>query len=197
MVCGSPAIVSLASVDCMVCDSPAIASLLPTFGYVSDNKSCPCQVQAVHAEGSAGNEYDGGPLESWHTSAHCQNVRGGSAVMQALQEDVARLAYLAFIPAGGLGLPFLADYGDQLHERFFNASSGTRSVFGRWAARVNDAIEEEDHARFVGDLSPFISLPAGNDHEYVVHDYNLSHNIAATRPAVNPSCASLRWPRNR
>ena len=34
---------------------------------------------------------------------HRQDVRGGSTVMQALQEDVARLAYLAFIPHRGRG----------------------------------------------------------------------------------------------
>ena len=87
----------------MVCGSPAIVSLLPTFGYVSDDNPRPCQVQAVHAEGGAGNEDDGGPSESWHMLAHRQDVRGGSAVMQALQEDVARLAYLAFIPRRGRG----------------------------------------------------------------------------------------------
>ena len=62
-----------------------------------------CQVQAVHAEGGAGNEDDGGPLEPWHMFAHRQDVRGSSAVMQARQEDVARLAYLAFIPHRGRG----------------------------------------------------------------------------------------------
>ena len=87
----------------MVCGSPAIVYLLPTFGYVSDDKSCLCQVQAVHADGSAGNEDDGGPLKPWHMFAHRQDVHGGSAVMQALQEDVARLAHLAFIPHRGRG----------------------------------------------------------------------------------------------
>ena len=180
-----------AAVDCMVCGSPAIVSLLPTFGYVSDDRPCPCQVQVVHAEGGAGNEDDGGSLEPWHMFAHRQDVRGGSAVMQALQEDVARFAYLAFVSHRGRGgwvrlLRLIT--ATELHKRFFHASSGTRSVFGRWAAR--------GHASVVGDLPPFISPPAGNDHEYVIHDYNLSHNIAAPRPAVNPSCAYLRWPRN-
>ena len=54
----------------MVFGSPAIVSLLPTFGYVSDDKPCPCLVQAVHVEGGAGNEDDGGPLEPWHTCSH-------------------------------------------------------------------------------------------------------------------------------
>ena len=127
-----------AAVDCMVCGLPAIVSLLPTFGYVGDDKSCLCQVQAVHAEGSAGNEDDGGPLEPWHMFARRQDVRGSSAVMKALQEDVARLAYLAFIPHRGRGgwvrllRPITAT---ELHERFFNTSSGTRSVFGRCRAR--------------------------------------------------------------
>ena len=49
----------------VVCGSAAIVSLLPTFGYVSDDKPCPCQVQTVHAEGSTGNKYDGDPLEPW------------------------------------------------------------------------------------------------------------------------------------
>ena len=188
------------TVDCMVCGSPAIVSLLPKFGYVSDDKPCPCQVQAVHAEGGAGNKDYGGPLEPWHMFAHRQDVRGGSAVMQPLQEDVARLAYLAFIPRHGRGgwvrLVRLITAAE-LHESFFNSSSGTRSVFGRWAARVNDAIEEECHASVVGELPPFLSAPAGNDHEYIIHYHNLSHHIAAPRPAVNPSCASIiQWPRN-
>ena len=52
----------------MVCGSMAIVSLLLTFGYVSDNKPCSCQVQAVHAVGGASNEDDGSLLESWHIS---------------------------------------------------------------------------------------------------------------------------------
>ena len=87
----------------MVCGSPAIVSRLPTFGYVSDDKPCPCQIQAVHAEGGLGNKDDGGPLEPWHMFAHHQGVRGGSAVIQALQEGVSRLANLAFIPHIGRG----------------------------------------------------------------------------------------------
>ena len=105
------------------------------------------------------------------------------------KEEVAQLAYLAFIPHrewGGWVRLLRLMTAAKPHERFFNASSGTRSVFGRWAARVNDAIGEEDHARVVGDLPPFISPPTGNDHEYVIHNYNLSHHIAAPRPAVNP-----------
>eukprot|EP00904_Undaria_pinnatifida_P003694 jgi/Undpi1/13325/HiC_scaffold_8.g02984.m1 len=48
--------------------------------------------------------------------------------------DVARLAYLAFIPHRGRGgwvrlLRLIS--ATELHDRFFNASSGTRSVFGR------------------------------------------------------------------
>ena len=187
------------AVDCLVCYSPAIVSLLPTFGYVSDGKPCPCKVQAAHAEGGGGNEDDSVLSEQWHMFAHRQDVRCGSAVMQALQEDVAQLAYLSFIPHRGRGywvrlLRLIT--ATELLELFFNASSGTRSVFGRWAALVNDAIKKEDHASVVGDLPLFISLPAGNDHEYVIHDYNLSHLIAAPRSAVNLSCASLRWPRN-
>ena len=133
--------------------------------------------------------------EQWHMFAHRQDVRCGSAVMQALWEDVARLAYLSFIPHRGRGYwvrLFRLITAPELLELFFNASSGTRSVFERWAALVNDAIEIEDHASVVGDLPLFISLPAGNDHEFVIHDYNLSHLIAAPRPAVNPSSASLR-----
>ena len=73
-------------------------------------------------------------MESWHMFAHRQDVHGGSTVMQALQEDVALLAYLAFIPHRGRGgwvrlLGLMT--ATELHERFFNASSGTRSVFGR------------------------------------------------------------------
>ena len=114
-----------------MCGSPAIVSLLPTFGYVSDDRPCPCQVQAVYAAVGAGNEDDGGPLETWHMLAHRQDVRGGSAVMQALQEDVARLAHLAFIPHRGRGgwvrlLRLMT--ATELHERFLNASSGARSV---------------------------------------------------------------------
>eukprot|EP00904_Undaria_pinnatifida_P011895 jgi/Undpi1/7836/HiC_scaffold_23.g10309.m1 len=188
------------AVDCMERGSPAIVSLPPTFGYVSDDKPCHYQAQAVHAEGGAGNEDDGGPLEPWHIFVHRQDVRGGSAVMPALQELVARPAYLAFIPHRGRGdwvLLVRLITATELHERFFNASSGTRSVFGRWAASVNDAIEEEDHASVVGDLLPFLSPPAENDHEYIIHDYNVRHHIAAPRPAVNPLCASiLQWPRN-
>ena len=119
--------------------------------------------------------------------------------MQALQEDVARLAYLAFIlhrRRGGWVCLLRMIMATELHERFFNSCSGTRSVFGRWAARVNGAIEEKDHSSVVSDLPPFLSAPAGNDHEYVIHDYYLSHHIATPRPAVNPSCTSLRWPRS-
>ena len=90
----------------MVCGSPAIVSLLPTFTYVSDDKPCLCQVQAAHAEGGAGDENDGGPLELWHMFAHRQDMRGGSAVVQALQDDVARLAYLASISHRGRGAFF-------------------------------------------------------------------------------------------
>ena len=116
-----------AAIDCMVCGSPAIVSRVPTSGYVSDDKPCPCQVQAVHAEGGAGNEDDGGSMESWHMFAYPQDVRGVSAVMQALQEDVARLAYLAFIPhreRGGWVRLLRLMTATKLHERFFNTSSG-------------------------------------------------------------------------
>ena len=108
------------------------------------------------------------------------------------------LTLLTFFIAGGGGWVRLLRLimATELTERFFNSCSGTRSVFGRWAARVDGAIEEKDHASVVGDLPPFLSPPAENDHEYVIHDYNLSHQIATPRPAVNPSCASLRWPRN-
>ena len=66
-----------AAVDCKVCGSPAIGSLLLTLGYTSDDKPCPCQVQAMHTESGAGNEEDGGHLEPWHMIAHRQDVRGG------------------------------------------------------------------------------------------------------------------------
>ena len=115
-------------------------------------------------------------------------MRDGSAVMQALQEDVARRAYLALNPHHGRGRwvrllrPIAAT---KLHERLFNASSGTRSVFGRWAARVYDAVEE-DHVSVVGDFPPFLSPPAGKDHEHIIHDCNVRHHIAEPRPAVTP-----------
>ena len=100
-----------AAVDCMVRGSPAIVSLWPTFCYVSNDKLCSCHVHAVHAAGGASNEDDGlgAYLESWHMFALRQDLSGSSAVMQALQEDLARLAYLAFHSssrAGGAGFAY-------------------------------------------------------------------------------------------
>ena len=87
--------------------------------YVSNDKSCPCQEQAVHAKSGAGNEDGGGPLEPWHIFAHRQHVCGGFTVMQALQENVAGLAYLPFIPhqGRGLGLPTQAHDGDRTAQK--------------------------------------------------------------------------------
>eukprot|EP00904_Undaria_pinnatifida_P002722 jgi/Undpi1/12450/HiC_scaffold_5.g02121.m1 len=93
------------AVGCMMCGAPAIVSLLPTFGYVSDDRPLPRHARAVRAEDGAGDEDDDGPLGTWHMFARLQSVRGGSAVMLALQ-DVARLACPAFSPhrgRGGLG----------------------------------------------------------------------------------------------
>ena len=101
---------------------------------------------------------------------------------------------LSLLIAGGGALRLMTP--TKLHDRFFHASSGTRSVFGWWAACVNASIEVKDHARVVGDLPPFSPPPAGNDHKYVIHDYNLSQHIVAPCPAANPSCAFLQWPRN-
>ena len=86
--------------------------------------------------------------------------RGGSTVLLALQEDFARVSYPPFIPHREwepwvriLRLLSTADQRQQFYE------SGTQSVFGQWALRVNAAIEYEDSVRIVGDLPPFPSPP--------------------------------------
>ena len=85
-----------------MCGAPAIVSLLPGFGHVDERRPLPRQVRAVRGgDGFADEEY--GPLEPWHMFARRQNVRDGSAVLLALQQDVARLSYPAFIPAHGWG----------------------------------------------------------------------------------------------
>ena len=91
------------TVDCIMCGAPAIVSLLPGFGHVGECRPLPRQVRAVRAGDGFADEDTDGPLEPWHMFARRQNVRGGSAVLLALQEDVARLSYLAFIPAHGRG----------------------------------------------------------------------------------------------
>ena len=91
------------TVDWRMCGAPAIVSLLPGFGHVDERRPLPRQVRAVRAGDGFADEDTDGPLEPWHMFARRQNVRGGSAVLLALQEDVARLSYPAFIPAHGWG----------------------------------------------------------------------------------------------
>ena len=86
-----------------MCGAPPTVSLLPTFHSVSDGGPLPRQVRAVRAKDGAGGEDVGRPLEPWHMFARRQDVSGGSAVVLALEEDVAQLAYppFLFLIAGG------------------------------------------------------------------------------------------------
>ncbi|CAN0560755.1 unnamed protein product, partial [Laminaria digitata] len=64
---------------------------------VDESRQLPRQLRAVRAEDGVNIGDDDGPLEPWHRFARRQDVRGGSAILMALQEDVARVSYPAFI----------------------------------------------------------------------------------------------------
>ena len=143
-----------------MCGAPAIVSLLPGFGYVDGRRPVPRQVRAIRGgDGFVDEEY--GPLEPWHMFARRQNVRGGSAVLLALQEDVA----LAFIPCfhscSGVGaLDAVRQLtAAELHQQFFDTDAGTRAVFGLWALRVDSPLRHEDSVAAIGNLPPFPSMP--------------------------------------
>ena len=85
-----------------MCGAPAIVSLLLGFRHVDESRPLPRQLRAVNAGDGFADEDTDGSLEPWHRFAR-QNVRGDSAVFLALQEDVVRLSYPAFIPAQGWG----------------------------------------------------------------------------------------------
>ena len=124
--------------------SSVIVPLLPTFGYASDDRPLPRQLRAVGDEEDAGDEDDDGPLEPWHMFARRQDVRWWFRRNAGSTKCLPGL-YPVFIPHSGRGgwvrlLRLIT--ANKLQDRFFDASSGARSVFGRWAACVNDAIEE-------------------------------------------------------
>ena len=79
--------------------------------------------------------------------ARGQHVRGGSAVVLPLREDVTRLLYPAFIRARGW-VPWVRYLRQltvvEMHQQFFDAGAGTRAVFGLWALRVDSALRHED-----------------------------------------------------
>ena len=86
--------------------------------------------------------------------ARSQHVRGRSAVVAALREDVTRRSYPAFIPARVWG-PWVR-YPRQLtaaelHQQLFDADPGARAVFGLWALRVDSALRHEDSVGAIGD----------------------------------------------
>ena len=93
--------------------------------------------------------------------ARRQNVRGGSAVLLALQEDVA----LAFIPCfhscSGVGaLDAVRQLtAAELHQQFFDTDAGPRAVFDLWALRVDSPLRHENSVAVIGNLSPFPSIP--------------------------------------
>ena len=80
-----------------MCGDPAIVSLLPGFCNVKESRPLPRQVRAVRVEDGLHDNHVGS-LEPWHMFARRQDFRGGSTVLLALQEDVARVSYPPFIP---------------------------------------------------------------------------------------------------
>ena len=85
-----------------MCGGPTAAAFPPRFGDVEDSKPLPRQVRAVRAADGLGDEDADGRLEPCHMFARRQFVRGGSAILLALQNDIARLRTpLSFLPAGG------------------------------------------------------------------------------------------------
>lgn len=152
------------TIDCMMCGTPAAVSLLPAFGNVDESRQLPRQLRAVRAEDGVNIGDDDGPLEPWHRFARRQDVRGGSAILLALQEDVARVSYPAFIPHRQWGdwvrTLRLMTVTELQHQ--FDTSAETTCILGRWALRVNNAIEHEDSAVIVGNLPTFPLPPAGN-----------------------------------
>ena len=61
----------------------------------------PRQVPAVRAGDGLADEATDSPLEQWHMFAGGRNVRVGSVVLLALQEDVPRSSHPSFTPAHG------------------------------------------------------------------------------------------------
>ena len=122
---------------------------------------------------------DDGLLEPWHMFARRWDFRCSSAVLLALQEDVARVSYPAFIPHRGCGSwvrSLRLRTAAEQQQQFFDTDSGTRSVFGQWALRVNAASKYEDSVNIVRDSPLFPSppvrqpLPAcGNTSYYVAY----------------------------
>ena len=132
------------TVDCMMCGGPAAAALLPGFGDVGDSKLLPRQIRTVvRAEYRLGNEDADGPLDQWHMFARRQIVGSGSAILVALQEDIARLRTpLSFLPAGGaLGCATRDQYRRvSCKQQFLGAHAGTRPIFGLWTLSVVAAL---------------------------------------------------------
>ena len=94
--------------------------------------------------------------ECAYQGADKRYLRGGSIVELALQEEFARVSYPPFIPHREWGpwmriLRLLSTADRQ--QQFYETESGTQSVFGQWALRVNAAIKCEDSVRIVGDAS--------------------------------------------
>ena len=75
-------------------------------------------------------------------------MRGGSAVVLPLREDVTRLLYPAFIRARGW-VPWVRYLRQltsvELHQQIFDADAGTRAVFGLWTLRVDCTPTRRQH----------------------------------------------------
>ena len=131
------------TVDCRMCGGPAAEALLPGVGDIEDSKPLPRQIRTVRAEDRLGDEDADGPLDPWHMLARRQIVRGGSAILLALQEDIARLRTpLSCLPAGGaLGCATRGQYRRaSCKQQFLGAHAGTRPIFGLWTLSVGAAL---------------------------------------------------------
>lgn len=74
----------------MMCGVPAIICPLQGFRNVDESR-LPRQVRVVRGEDGFRDEDADGLLEPCHMFARRQVVRGGSAVLLAVQEDVSQL----------------------------------------------------------------------------------------------------------
>ena len=126
-----------------MCGGLVAAALLPGFGDVEDSKPLPRQIRTVRAEDRLGDEDADGPWDPWHMFARRQTVGGGSTILLALQEDIARLRTpLSFLPAGGaLGCATRDQYRwVSCKQQCLGAHAGTRSFFGLWTLSVGSTL---------------------------------------------------------
>jgi hypothetical protein len=122
---------------------------------------------------------DNGPLEGWQRFARRQDVRGGSTVILALQEDANRVSLPAFVPprVWGAWVRHLRLATAAQLQQFFDTDSANPSIVGRWALLVNSTIGHENIVRVVGNfLPPFPSSPASS-----ICDTAAAANDAASR----------------